>query len=82
MPSPLRYSQAIQDSAADNGFLSEGMPEPRSFGSTAPLPYDPVTLRNWVTYNHELPHPLPGKPLPKPVNYTGLVRKWEGRNAH
>jgi hypothetical protein len=84
MPSPLRNTQACQDSAADNGFLADGMPEARSFGSTAPLPYDPVTLRNYAVYAHEAPRPFPGKPLPRPkppVNFTGLIRKWEDHNA-
>jgi len=85
MPLSSRLPALSQDSAADNGFLADGMPEPRSFGQAVPLPYNPVSLKNWATYHHEAPHPMPGKPQPKPkppVVYSGLINKWEGHNAH
>jgi hypothetical protein len=40
------------------------------------LPYNPVTLRNLPKYAHELPAPTPGKPLPKPVDLSKLLKKY------
>lgn len=39
--------------------------------------YHPETLRNLPKYEHELPAPKPGNPLPKPpVDLTKLKAKW------